>query len=301
MARRKELTAEEKLEQTKQNELSNIKRELPYINEPSYRFNIGDKVRYGAIKESIVDEILYDGKVYGLKCVVTDNNYGKPFDYEAYRVVSWMQIRPIGYGDTDFTENEDVRMHFNNSTIEHLIYMHYHFGIDFNPDYQRGYVWTQEDKELLLDSVFKNIEIGKFALIHLSTSEWHERGFSYEILDGKQRLSTLIEFYENKLSYKGKYYNDLSWKDRMTFKHHNVSVAEVESENKKTILKYFLMLNRTGKAMDKAQLDKVENMLSEIEDNEVNKHKDHHCVCCGEYIEEERLKVCDKCASEFKF
>jgi uncharacterized protein with ParB-like and HNH nuclease domain len=125
-------------------------------------------------------------------------------------------------------------------------------------------VWTHEDKELLLDSVFKNIEIGKFALIHLSTSEWRERGFSYEILDGKQRLSTLIEFYENKLSYKGKYYNDLSWKDRMTFKHHNVSVAEVESENKKTILKYFLMLNRTGKAMDEAQLDKVESMLNEL-------------------------------------
>ena len=36
-------------------------------------------------------------------------------------------------------------------------------------------------------------------------------------------------------------------------------------------------------------------------DNEVNKHKDHHCMCCGEYIEEEHLKVCDKCASEFKF
>ena len=265
MARRKELTAEEKLEQKKQNELNNIKREVPYINEPSYRFNVGDKVCYGAMKESIIDEVLYDGKVYGLKCIATDNNYGRPYDYETYRVIPWMQIRPIGYGDTDFTENEDVRLNFNNSNIEHLIQMHYHFGIDFNPDYQRGYVWTQEDKELLLDSVFKNIDIGKFALIRLSDAEWIERDFGYEILDGKQRLSTLIEFYENKLAYKGKYYNDLSWKDRITFKNHNVSVAEVQSENKKTILKYFLMLNRTGKAMDKSQLDKVENMLNEID------------------------------------
>ena len=51
---------------------------------------------------------------------------------------------------------------------------------------------------LLLDSIFKNIDIGKFVLIHLSDSEWVERGFGYEILDGKQRLSALIEFYENK-------------------------------------------------------------------------------------------------------
>ena len=264
MARKKELTKEEKLEQEKQNGLSNIKREVPYINEPSYSFNIGDKVCYGAMKESIIDEILYDGKVYGLKCIGTENNYGHPYDYETYRVVSWTNIRPIGFGDTDFTENEDVRIYFNNSSLEHLIHMHYHFGIDFNPDYQRGYVWTQEDKELLLDSVFKNIDIGKFVLIRLSDSEWLERGFSYEILDGKQRLSTLIEFYENKLSYKGKHYNDLSWKDRITFKHHNISVAEVRNEDKKTTLKYFLMLNGTGKAMDKTQLDKVENMLAEL-------------------------------------
>ena len=33
----------------------------------------------------------------------------------------------------------------------------------------------------------------------------------------------------------------------------------------------------------------------------VDKHKDHHCECCGKYIEQEHLKVCDKCASEYKF
>lgn len=27
----------------------------------------------------------------------------------------------------------------------------------------------------------------------------------------------------------------------------------------------------------------------------------HYCECCGEYIEQEHLKVCDKCASEYKF
>jgi hypothetical protein len=33
----------------------------------------------------------------------------------------------------------------------------------------------------------------------------------------------------------------------------------------------------------------------------VDKHKDHHCMCCGKYIEKENLQVCDKCASEYKF
>lgn len=268
MGKKKELTIEEKLAQEKQNALNNIERQLAYINEPSYYFKIGDKVRYGNLKESIVDEILYNGKVYGLKCIATNNNYGNPYAYETYRVVSWTEVRPLGNGDTKFAENQDVKLYFINSNIESLIHKHYYFGVDFNPDYQRGYVWTQEDKELLLDSIFKNIDIGKFVFIRLSDAEWMKRNFGYEILDGKQRLSTLIEFYENKLSYKGKYFNDLSGKDKGVFRNHMVSVAEVNETDKKTVLKYFLMLNRTGKAMDETHLKAVEDMLSELDSHD---------------------------------
>lgn len=140
---KKELTVEEKLEKEKQHGLGEIEAKLSHINKPSYFFNIGDKVKCGAMKESIVDEIFYDGKVYGLKCIATDNNYGHPYDYETYRVVRWTEIRPLESGDTTFAENQDVRLYFNNFTIDSLIHKHYHFGIDFNPDYQRGYVWEQ--------------------------------------------------------------------------------------------------------------------------------------------------------------
>lgn len=265
MAKKRELTLEEKLAQEKQNGLSIIEREIAFINEPSYIFNVGDKVNYGCLKEAVVDEVLYNGKMYGLKCIATNNNYGNPYDYNTYKVARWTDVRPIGGGETNFSENQDIRLNFINSNIESLIHQHYHFGIDFNPEYQRGYVWEQKDKELLLDSIFKNIDIGKFVFVRLSDSEWMERGFGYEILDGKQRLSTLIEFYENKISYKGKYYNDLSGYDKVTFKHHKVSSAEIEETDKKTVLKYFLMLNRTGKVMDETHLTVVEDMLNELE------------------------------------
>ena len=79
-----------------------------------------------------------------------------------------------------------------------------------NPDYQRDYVWELSDKQLLIDSIFNNIDIGKFAFIHLDYKTWNKTGYAYEILDGKQRLKTIIDFYENRFSYKGIYYNDLS-------------------------------------------------------------------------------------------
>ncbi len=269
MARKKvekELTKEEKLQKEKENGLSNIKRKVPYLNIPSYFFDVGDKVSYGALKESVVEEVLYDGKVYVLKCIATNYNYGNSYDYETYRVVAWVDVRPLDSKvDTNFSENQDVRLDYYNSTIEGLLLKKYSFGIDFDPDYQRGYVWDQKDKQLLLDSIFKNIDIGKFVLIHLSNIEWMKRMFSYEILDGKQRLNTLIEFYENKLAYKGKYYNDLSRMDKRAFIEHQVAVAEVRETDKKTVLKYFLMLNRTGKSMDEVHLTQVEKMLDSME------------------------------------
>lgn len=50
--------------------------------------------------------------------------------------------------------------------------------------------------------------------------------------------------------------------------------------------------------IDLEEAEKEKKLLLEIEKN---KKKPNHCKCCGKYIEEEHLKVCDKCASEFKF
>ena len=47
--------------------------------------------------------------------------------------------------------------------------------------------------------------------------------------------------------------------------------------------------------LDKAEREK--DMLLQIEQN---KHKAHHCKLCGNYIEEDNLSVCDKCASEYQ-
>ena len=260
---KKELTVEERLIKEKEDGLRDVRFELSNINEPSYRFNVGDKVLFGALKESVVDEVFYDGKVYGLRCVATNNNYGHPYDYETYKIAMWTSVRPLYHGDTHFSKNQDVRLYFNNSTIESMIHRYYAFGVDMEPEYQRGYVWDDKDKEFLIDSIFNNIDIGKFVFIH--RGYFTENDKTYEILDGKQRLSTIIEFFENKLQYKGRYYNDLSKEDKWTFREHHISIADVNRCDKASVLRYFLMLNRSGKSMYQKHLDNVQNMLNELE------------------------------------
>lgn len=257
-----ELTPEQKLAEERARLLlpDKVKEVVAFMSEPAYRFAVGEEVRYGAMKSSVVEEIIEDGKAYLLKCIAVHNNYGKPYESECYRLVKWVNVRPMVAGDTNFAVTDDLWLRFNNGTVESLLSKCYLFGVDMDPDYQRGYVWDDSDREYLIESIFQNVDIGKFVFVHLDGDEWMKRGVSFEILDGKQRLNTLKMFYENRFSYKGKYFNDLSPSDRRAFMEHNISYADVASPSKKDIYRYFLKLNRGGRQMDKAHLDYVESL-----------------------------------------
>ena len=185
-----------KLTQREEFELERIKKESVYYNNPTYEFKIGDYVKYGYISQPItVNYISDDKKVYGIKYEKSDN----------IQFIGWQDLRPVTSSNTDFIRNKGMKIDFNNNQIDGLLTTYYHSGINMNPDYQRDYVWETEDKELLIDSIFNNIGIGKIVLVRLLNGE-----YGHEILDGKQRLNAIIEFYENRFPYKGYYYNDLS-------------------------------------------------------------------------------------------
>lgn len=259
------LSQKEALELEKQREIESINKEYHFlhVSEPTYTFNVGDEVKYGSFVSSVVEQVFNDGKIYLLRCIARKNNYGNPVDYVTYRTVCWHQIRPVSNNVSNFSTKERVDIYFNPCTVESLLHYYYHFGIDMKPDYQREFVWETEDKENLIESIFDNADIGKFVLIHLNNAEWLDRDVSYEILDGKQRLTTLVEFFENRFPYKGKYFNDLDLIDRYTFLNHQISIGKLDNANKKTIYTQFLRLNRTGKPMAKEHLEKVEKLLSE--------------------------------------
>ena len=64
-----------------------------------------------------------------------------------------------------------------------------------NPEYQRDYVWSEEDKVDLIDSIMHHRDIGKFVFVENPFDHSKERGGdSYEVLDGKQRINAIIGF-----------------------------------------------------------------------------------------------------------
>jgi hypothetical protein len=65
--------------------------------------------------------------------------------------------------------------------------------LDVSPEFQRRGVWNQKAKMLLADSVVRGVPIGAITLYADDSSGYDQ----YEVIDGKQRLTALLDFLGN--------------------------------------------------------------------------------------------------------
>lgn len=155
------------------------------------------------------------------------------------------------------------------TSVECLFQRKYFYGIDFNPDYQRDYVWDLQDKILLIDSIFNNVKIGHFAFADRGCAS----NVMYEVIDGKQRLDALSAYYEDRFEYNGKFFSELSKKDQHHFKNYSVQIMDIQNATKEQILRYFILLNIAGKVMDKEHLNIAKEELQRIQADKENGEK----------------------------
>lgn len=146
----------------------------------------------------------------------------------------------------------------------------YVFDKDGNKQfYQRGLVWTTEQKQLLIESIYSGIEIGKFLFRYKSWEQIREQmaetrhGFNYDCVDGKQRMHALLEFVQNKFpDLHGNYFDDLSESAAHDFLNYNrLAVGTMdESTDDKQVIAGFLHLNFTGVPMSKEHIAHVQQI-----------------------------------------
>ncbi|WP_025743174.1 GmrSD restriction endonuclease domain-containing protein [Aquimarina pacifica] len=72
-----------------------------------------------------------------------------------------------------------------------------------NRKYQRKLVWTVEEKEKFIDSIYKGLPI---PLILVALTKYKASDV-YEIIDGMQRLNAVVSFIENEVHLEGKFFN----------------------------------------------------------------------------------------------
>jgi len=153
-----------------------------------------------------------------------------------------------------------------------------HGGVNFNPYiidangerqyYQRDLVWTLEQKQLLIDSIYNGIEIGKFLFRYLGWTRLDKErketghGHHFDCVDGKQRFFAILHFVQGKFpDSHGNYWKDLSPEAWGRFLHYaNLSYGEMpEDATDNDVVENFLTLNFTGTPMSKEHIQFVQS------------------------------------------
>jgi uncharacterized protein with ParB-like and HNH nuclease domain len=136
--------------------------------------------------------------------------------------------------------------------------------------YQREFCWGLEDKQLLIESIYQKIDCGKILIRLRSYKEIQElisngikESLAFnDIVDGKQRLNAIYEFYHNKFRDKyGYLFSEYSITVQNSFmKTEPFSyLVLIENSPDRLILKQFLRMNTTGKQQSIEHIEKVKS------------------------------------------
>ncbi|THH32294.1 hypothetical protein EUX98_g1899 [Antrodiella citrinella] len=90
--------------------------------------------------------------------------------------------------------------------------------IDLNPAYQREVVWTDDKKTMLLDSIFRNFYVPPILFVVTQDDEGQN---VKKCMDGKQRLTSIIQFFGGLIPYKDPRTHK-QWYWTQTDRHRNV-------------------------------------------------------------------------------
>ncbi len=242
-----------------------------FVSEPERTWEVGDQVRFGGWAKSVVIRKL-NNKQYVLESV-SDKGEQK------FNVAWWTSIRDVNPKtiSTQFATPEP-RGQNSVSSFDSIIHMYESHGLVCDPTYQRGYVWNDFDREQLLDSVFERMDIGSFIFIR-NHGYLHDKSdavkeyitiegtrvtvakkddYTINVIDGQQRITTLLRFWQNKFRYRGILFTELHYMDKFHFmqqiiKHRMINEEEV---SRAELLKLFIQTNR-GVPQAPEHLDKI--------------------------------------------
>ena len=131
--------------------------------------------------------------------------------------------------------------------------------LDLNPPYQRRSVWTPSDRFYFLDTIFNNYPCPAVYV----QKEIGNEGPKYNVVDGKQRLSTILNFYNNKFRLpkdfsiprlSGKRFRNLDKPDVVAFYNYVFLVETLKASGDAEWNEVFFRVNKNQKGLKEQEL-----------------------------------------------
>jgi hypothetical protein len=252
-------TLEERISQSYASYVANRELYPPKtISVPASRvLQLGDTVELGNLADPVVVALHEEGEVVTVRYPAISRSATLPYMVSTWH---WTQMLKKAELKPSHVVAESVLggLTFSNGYLGALVRMMLLQGVSDTPDFQRGYVWTDTDKSNFLESFVEGRELGRFIFVRNAYPNGEI------VFDGKQRLSTLVDFITSKLDYRGTYWHELSRLDRTILESRDVQSAMIRGEQVSRIdlLKIFLAVNAGGVPQTEEHLQYVRELLA---------------------------------------
>ena len=144
------------------------------------------------------------------------------------------------------------------------------YGLEINPDYQRGNVWNEEQQIAYVEFILRG---GKSAnVIYFNCPEFSmgscERIENFDklpmqCLDGLQRLTAIRKFLNNELPiFNGNYLNDFEDKESI-LRLRPIKFNVNNLQTRRDIIKWYIDYNSAGTYHSKEEIERVKKLLEE--------------------------------------
>lgn len=149
--------------------------------------------------------------------------------------------------------------------------------LNLEPPYQRRSVWTEKDREFFIDTVFKNYPCPAVFLHQVIDDDGRT---VYNVVDGKQRLETIIKFAANEIRIpadfgddllNGKLFRELTTEQKKRFWGYSIAVEQLPDVEQAVVNAVFDRINRNARKLTRQELRhaKFEGWVASFTEKEV--------------------------------
>ncbi|GHI00630.1 DUF262 domain-containing protein [Neobacillus kokaensis] len=132
--------------------------------------------------------------------------------------------------------------------------------LQLSPKYQRNNVWNSKAESYLIDTILRGLPIPQVFL--RQTIDTKIRKTYREVIDGQQRLRTIVKFEKNEFpimkahnsELAGMYYRDLDEDMQMQFLDYQIPVELIKTSDDSVVYDMFMRVNTNSNTLNKQEL-----------------------------------------------
>jgi uncharacterized protein with ParB-like and HNH nuclease domain len=145
----------------------------------------------------------------------------------------------------------NVFLHHIKSTIQDYL----ETGLELNPDFQRGHVWTEEQQVRYVEYFLRGGTSAR--IIYFNSPDIYSGKLPFVCVDGLQRLTALLRFLNNELKAFGCYYRDFEGRTDA-----NLVFVVNDLKTRAEVYQWYIEMNSGGTLHSDEEIERVRALLA---------------------------------------